>query len=210
MRYFSRVSRAGMVLAFSTVAAVVAMASPATAATTVSATVGPVAVPGVPVNVCVDNGTTTCTPTPAATTVSLAVSATVNPDAITPPTVIPGTCSNGQGVALVVTTGSAGSIISGSVTLAVNGNPTIIPIAVPSTGPNQTVIISACVAPGVGVPTVPGVPGVPALPGVPGVPALPGVPGIPAVPGLISGVLNALLGLLGGVPAAPALPGLPL
>lgn len=173
------------------------------AATTVSATAGPVAIPGVPVNVCVDDGTLTCTPTPASTSVSLTASATVDPAAVTPPTVVPGACSNGQGVALVVTTGSAGTLITGAVTVTVNGTPTIVPIGLPASPPNQTVIISACVAPGVGVPGVPALPGMPA---VPGVPTLPGVP-LPGVGDLLTGLLSSVLGLLGG---APTLPGLPI
>ena len=204
------------ILAVSTVVSALALAGPAQAQpTTVTATVGPVTVPGVPLSVCIQNGATTCTPTPAATTVGLTVSATINAGALTPPTVVPGTCSNGQGVALVVSTGSGGSTISGSVTITVNGNPTVIPISLPPTGPNQTVIVSACVAPGIGVqavpgapgiPGVPGVPSVPGLPGVPGVPSVPGVPGVPGVGGLINGLLNTILGLLGGLPPVPGTP----
>lgn len=181
-------------------AGVLALGAPAGAApTTVSATVGPVAIPGVPVNVCVDNGALTCTPTPVSTSVSLTASATVDPAAVTPPTVVPGACSNGQGVALVVTTGSAGTLISGAVTVTVNGTPTIVPIGLPASPPNQTVIISACVAPGVGVPSVP------AVPAVPGVPTLPGLP-LPGVGGLLTGLLTTVLGLLGGAPTLPGLP----
>lgn len=158
---------------------VLAMASPALAAPiTVTASVGPVSVPGVPLSVCVDDGSPTCVPTPPATTVALTVSVTVNPDAVTLPTVTPGLCSNGQGVALVVTSGSAGGVISGSVTVTVGGTPTVIPIGLTSVPANQTVIVSACVSPGVGLPALPGLPGLPALPGLPGLPALP-LPGLP-------------------------------
>lgn len=136
----------------------VAMASTAMAGTAgattvgVSATVGPVVVPEVPVTVCVDNnGSTTCQSTPSATTVSLAVSASVNSGAVTLPTVTPGTCPLGsQGIALVVTSGSVGTVVSGSVILTVNGTSTTIPVSVPAVGPNQTVTVSACASPGVG------------------------------------------------------------
>lgn len=168
--------------ALSAVVGVAAMAGPAVAAPLmVSATVGPVVVPGVPVNICVNDGTLTCTPTLPATSFALTVSATINPDALTAPTVTPGACSNGQGVALVVTTGSAGTIISGSVTVTVSGTPTVIPLMLPAAPANQTVIISACVAPGVGVPGLPGLPTLPGLPGIPGVPAMPGIPGLPVL-----------------------------
>lgn len=135
---------------------ILAMAGSALAApTTVSATVGPVAVPNAAVSVCVNAD---CTSTPVATTVALTVSVAVNPDAAVLPTVTPGTCSNGQGVALVVTTGSIGTIISGSVVVTVNGTPTVISIPQTPAPANQTVIVSACVSPGVGVPAVPGLP----------------------------------------------------
>lgn len=138
---------------------VLAMTGSAFAApTTVSATVGPVGVPNVAVSVCVNAN---CTSTPVATTVALTVSVTVNPDAVVLPTVTAGTCSNGQGVALVVTTGSIGTIISGSVSVTVNGTPTVIPVPQTPAPANQTVIVGACVSPGIGVPAVPAVPGLP-------------------------------------------------
>lgn len=165
------------VRALATVAAAagaIVLAAPALAhPITVSASVGPVTVPGVPVSVCVDYGTLTCTPTPPVTSVALTASATVDPGAITAPTVTPGMCSNGQGVALVVTSGSAGTVLSGSVTVTVDGTPTVIPIGTPPTPPNQTVIVSACVSPGVGVPALPSLPALPALPTLPALPGLP-------------------------------------
>jgi hypothetical protein len=180
---------------------VLAAAGPAVAQpTTVTATVGPVAIPAVPVSVCVDNGTNKCVQTPPATTVGLTVSTTVDPGAVTPPTILPGACSNGQGVALVVNTGSAGTVISGSVTVTVNGSPAVIPIGLPATPPNQTVIVSACVTPGVGVPATPTLPGLPTSPG------LPNPPGTPDAGGLIAGLVNTILGLLGGGPSLPGIP----
>lgn len=199
------------------------LAAPANAApATVSATVGPVAIPGVPLNVCVNAVTLTCTPTAPAATASLTVSVTVNPAALTAPTIVPGACSTGTGAALVVKTGSLSGVISGLVTVVVNGTPKVIPVTLPSVGPNQTVTVSACTSGGIGVPALPGLPGLPGVPGVPGlpgVPSLPGLPGVPSLPGLpavpglggvIGNVLNALLSLLSGVPSLPGVPGLPI
>src|SRR5262249_23486706 len=130
-----------------------ALAGPASAdPTTVSVTLGPVAIPAVQVNVCTTSmGTMTCTPTPPATTVALTVSATVDPTALTIPTIVPVPCSNGQGEALAVDTGSLGTLISASITITVNGNPTVIPLTLP--GPaNQIIVIGGCAAPGVPLP----------------------------------------------------------
>ncbi len=111
---------------------------------TVAATVGPVPVPAVPVQVCVD---TTCVTGPAATTVALSASATaaldINP-VVVPPTITPGTCAAGTGAALVVNTGTVGATIQGLVRLTVNGTTQTIPIAQTIATPNKTVTISAC------------------------------------------------------------------
>lgn len=135
-----------------TLGGAVALAAPANAAPlTVSATVGPVAIPHVPVSVCVNS---TCVTTPAATTVSLTASVKVNLANLSLPTITPTLCSNGLGVAVVVHTGSlAGGVVTASVTLTVNGVPTTIPLGIPS-GPNQTVTIGACASPGVPLPLV--------------------------------------------------------
>ena len=111
---------------------------------TVSATVGPVPIPAVPVQVCVDN---TCVDGPAATSVALSVSATaaanVNPTVVLP-TITAGTCAAGTGAVLVVNTGSLGAAIQCSVTLTVNGRTQTLPISPTIATPNKTVTVSAC------------------------------------------------------------------
>ncbi len=111
---------------------------------TVKATVGPVSVPAVPVQVCVDD---TCVTGPAATTVTLTASATaavdVNPTVV-PPSITPGTCSAGTGAVLVVNTGSVGATVQGLVKLTVNGTTQTIPISETIATPNKTVTVSAC------------------------------------------------------------------
>jgi hypothetical protein len=132
-----------------------AAASPENGAvpTTMLTMFGPFAVAGVPLNICVDHGTQPCTLTPAAvTSVSLWASATIDPGAPRPPTLVAGACSNGHGVASLITSGSNGSVITGSVVATVNGSQSVFPVAVGATAPDQTVIISACAPPGVGVP----------------------------------------------------------
>ncbi len=111
---------------------------------TVSATVGPVPVPEVPVQICVDG---TCVQGPAATTVTLTASATAGADVnpiVVPPTINPGTCGAGTGAVLVVNTGTLGATIQGLVKLTVNGTTQTIPIAETLATPNRTVTISAC------------------------------------------------------------------
>lgn len=122
--------------------------------TGMSVMTGPVAVPGVPLNICVENGTRGCTAVMPAvvTSVSLLTSATLDPAAPRPPTIVLGACSNGHGVASVITSGSNGTVISGIVFATVNGSQSTFPVSVGATGPDQTVIISACASPGVGVP----------------------------------------------------------
>lgn len=121
--------------------------------TTMLTMFGPVAVPGVPLNICVDNGTHPCTLTPAGvTSVSLWASATIGPGAPRPPTLVSGACSNGHGVASLITSGSNGTVITGTVVATVNGSQIAFPVPVGATAPDQTIIISACAPPGVGVP----------------------------------------------------------
>ena len=130
---------------------VLSLTSPALAATTVSATVGPVPVPAVPVQICVvqtDVGVNECVTGPAAQTLTLTVVVTVGnvTPILIPPTITPAQCPAGtQGVALNVNTGTAGAIISGSVTVVVNGQPVTIPINQTVVGPNQTITVFACV-----------------------------------------------------------------
>ena len=133
------------------------LSSSALAATTITATVGPVPLPGVPVQVCVvqpDAGVNECVTGPGAQTVTLTVVVTVGglTPVIVPPTITPAQCPAGtEGVALKINTGTAAVTISGSVTLIVNGQPTTIPINQTVAGPNQTITVFACagVTPGV-------------------------------------------------------------
>lgn len=135
---------------------VLAFAGSAMAATTVTVTLGPIPVPGVPVQVCVnqtDVPVNECVTGPAAQTVTLTVVAQVGnvTPVLIPPTVVPIPCPAGtEGVALKVNTGSAGATVTGSVTLSVNGMPVTIPINETVVSPNQTVTIFACagVSPG--------------------------------------------------------------
>ncbi|MGH9264502.1 MAG: hypothetical protein ACRD1D_07400 [Acidimicrobiales bacterium] len=166
---------------------------------TVLGTAGPFAVPGVPLDVCFDGATPGCTTTAPATSVSVAAVATIDPAAPVPPTVVPTTCSNGQGGALLVTAGSTGSVVYGSVTVIINGSPTVFSVELPVPAPQQTVLISACAHPGVAVRVAPA-----------GTPAPP-----PAPSGsLVGGLLQSLLGVLGnaltggGSLRAPSLLGL--
>ena len=149
--------------------AVLALAGTASADTGISLTVGPVPVPGVPVQVClnqsdVPGGVNNCVSTPAAQSVSL----TVNVQLATPspvfvlPTITPIPCPSGtQGVAVQILSGSAGVTITGSIAVVLNnGTPVTIPIAQVVAAGGQTVTIFACagVSPGVSLPTLPGLP----------------------------------------------------
>jgi hypothetical protein len=141
---------------------VLALTGSALADTTLTATVGPVAIQGVPVGICVVQGdlpvpVDECLETPPALTVSLRVVVQVptsNPTVV-PPTITPIPCPAGtQGVALRVNTGSGGATIGGTVTVTVivNGLPVTqqIPLDEVVATPNQTVTIYACagLAPG--------------------------------------------------------------
>jgi hypothetical protein len=146
-----------------------ALAGSALADTTITASVGPVAVPVAPVEICVvqtdaPGGADECVTTPEALTVALNVVVHVaTPDAdVVPPTITPAECPAGtEGVALKVNTGGLDAAVGGSVTvtLVVNGNVVTqtIPIDQVVVGPNQTVTVFACagVEPGVPVPGLP-------------------------------------------------------
>lgn len=144
-------------------AALLALAGPAVADTTVQLTVGPVAIPNAPVELCVNQDDVPvgdCVETPPAQSVTLTVIVSVDtPEpVVNPPTITPIACPAGtEGVAVEVFTGSAGATISGFITIVVNGTPTTIPVNEVVAGAGQTVTIFACagVSPGVPVPTVP-------------------------------------------------------
>jgi len=143
-----------LIVAVGTLIGGLAITGSALADTTLTATVGPVTTPGVPVEVCVVQGdvpVNECVQAPGAQTVSLTVVVGVPTPTlvVVPPTITPAQCPAGtQGVALKVNTGSAGATIGGSVTvtLVVNGVPTTqtIPINQVVAGPTQTVTVLAC------------------------------------------------------------------
>ena len=126
--------------------AVVPAVTGVAATTTVSASAGPVTVPGVPLSVCVNGH---CVSTPAAQTVSLSITATAtNNPVVVPPLVVPVACPPGQrGVGFAVSSISGGTVsVSGAVIVSVNGTPTAIPVG-PISGPavpGQTTTITAC------------------------------------------------------------------
>ena len=156
----TQTASAASVPATTTPAGAALSAPPTVPANTIAGTAGPVAVPGTALTLCVltssSTSGSTCSQTPAATNVTLTAFATIAPGAVAPPTIAAGVCSNGQGVALVVTSGSSDTTITGAATVTVGGTPTVVPLSLPPTPPNQTVLISACVAPGFGALPVPG------------------------------------------------------
>ena len=158
--------------------------------TGLSVMTGPVPLPGAPLNICVENGARGCTVvTPIATTsVSLLTSATLDSAALRPPTIVLGACSNGQGVASVINSGSNGTVITATVFATVNGSQSAIPVTVGAAVPDQTVIVSACVSPGIGV-------------------QIPQAGTQPMLDGLLGTVSNSVAGLLGVLSADSGLLG---
>ena len=139
-------------------AAVLALAGPALADTTVKLTVGPVPVPKVPVKVCIETDGADpldeCVTTPAGDSVSLTIKARVKSvdPVVVKPSVTPVACPAGtNGVAAKVVTGSAETAIGGFVKVKVNGTTTKVPVDQVVAGANQTVTVFACagVSPGV-------------------------------------------------------------
>lgn len=150
---------------------------------TVSGSVGPVAVPNVPVQVCVG---TTCQNAPALSTVGLAVTASADAGGALP-TITPSSCSSGSGAVLVVKGGSTATTVGGTVngTLS-NGSAFTQPIGPVTVAPNGTTTVGACTT------TAPGLP-------VP----VPGLPSLPSPAGLLGLILNLVTSLLGGLPGLP-------
>lgn len=159
-----------------------AVAGPVSAET-VSATVNPVPVGNVPVQVCVN---TTCTNTPPLSTVGLNATATAN-NATSLPVITPGTCASGTGGTLVVEGGSSGATVEGVVTGTLpDGSGFSQPIPPVTVAPGGTTTISACTT------------SAPSLPPLPGLPPPPGLPPTPSPAGLIGLILNLITSLLGG------------
>ncbi len=169
---------AGAVLGASLAVAGAAQAEPQS----ISGSVGPVPVPNVPVQVCVDS---TCEQTPALGSVGLTVNAAANGTGVLP-TVVPGSCPSGTGAALVVTGGAAGAVVTGTVKVTLpNGTQFEQPIGAPiNVAPNTTTTVSACTAAANGLPAPGGAPG---------------VPGIGGVLGLLGSVLQTVVSLVGGL-----------
>ena len=158
-----KLRRFSLVTSVAAAVMLIAMSGQALAVTkTLSASLGPIPLPNVPAQVCVDG---TCQSTPALSEVLLDVRVRVDVDAGTLPTITPGTCPAGQtGLALVITTGTTGVTVSGSVTGKLpNGAPINIPVGPITVGAmGQTVTIRVCTTTA-GVPALPGLPGLPAL-----------------------------------------------
>lgn len=160
-----KLRRFSLVTSVAAAVMLIAMSGQALAVTkTVSASVGPVPLPNVPAQVCVDN---VCQSTPALTAVSLKVSAKVEVADLVGalPTITPGTCPQGQtGVALAIKTGTTSVTVTGLVMGSLpNGAPINIPVGPITVGAmGQTVTISVCTTTA-GVPALPGLPGLPVL-----------------------------------------------
>ena len=138
------------VLALAAVFGLFGLAGPASAATSITATVGPVLVPGVPVSACIASSSppvNECVSTPPAQTVTLGVTVTLNTVSalIGLPTITPVACPAGtSGVALKVNAGSDSVTVSGSVTVTVNGAPTTIALDPTVAVAGKTVTLYAC------------------------------------------------------------------
>lgn len=109
--------------------------------TVVSVGAGPVPVPNVPVEACVDDE---CESTPALSSVSLDVEASSDVTS-TPPTITPGTCASGTGIAFVVQTGSDQATVRGEVSGTLPDgslfSEPVGPVTVPA---DESATVSAC------------------------------------------------------------------
>ena len=111
---------------------------------TVSAYVGPVPVPNVPVRVCVGS---VCQDTPPLKSVFLVVAVTTETGAVSP-TITPGGCGSGQGGTLTVSSGSNSALISGYVNGTMrDGSAFLRPLPAATVGANTTTVVSACAPP---------------------------------------------------------------
>jgi hypothetical protein len=158
------------------------------AQTPVSGSAGPIPLPNVPVQICVNN---TCQSTPPLSSVSLNATATPNATGGLP-TITPGLCTSGIGPTLTVKTGSTPATLAGTVSGTLpNGTAfsrTLDSLTIPANG---TGTVSACTS---------------VTPPVP----VPPVPPLPGAGGLLDVILNLLKSLLGGlVPGLPGVPGVP-
>jgi hypothetical protein len=112
----------------------------------VTAAVGPIPLPKVPLKVCVG---TTCVATPAATSLKLDIGVKVGAPGLVllPPTVLPVPCPGGAlGAGVRVTAGSAGAVLSGKVTVTANGAPpVVVPLDRTLAPSSPPLTINACV-----------------------------------------------------------------
>jgi hypothetical protein len=136
-------------VAMATLGCCLALSGTAFADSTVSATVGPVAIPSVPLSVCVTApGLNKCIPTPAVKSVTLKVTATaLNPSVgATPPTITKIPCPAGtNGAAAEIATGSSSVSVGGSVSATLSPLPPItVPLVPTVAAPGKTVKLYAC------------------------------------------------------------------
>jgi hypothetical protein len=112
----------------------------------VKATVGPIPLPKVPLQVCVGS---TCVDTPAATSLKLDIGVKVATPGLVlvPPTVLPVPCPGGAlGAGVKVTAGSAGAVLSGKVTVTASGAPpVVVPLDKTLAAGSPPLTINACV-----------------------------------------------------------------
>ena len=135
-----------LVLTSLAVGALVASVSTAAASPiTISAVAGPIALPSVPVVVCVTPGPG-CVSTPSATSITVAGTLTVDVGSGLP-TITPGLCPAGQiGAVLVVSSGTDSVTLSGSATVTPTSlhAPLVVPIGPIMLVPGATSTVSAC------------------------------------------------------------------
>lgn len=141
---------AGSSAAVVAAAASIALSSPALATSTISDTAGPVSFAAAPVAVCLQSDTAQdCVETQPGTTAEIMVSVTARKD-VGPgdvaPSISAGTCS-GDGVALMVDTGSTGAVITGLAAVMVDGGTEIFSMGPMLAPASQQVHAGACAVP---------------------------------------------------------------
>jgi hypothetical protein len=124
-----------------------ALTGTAFAAATASTTIGPIAIPSVPLSLCVTApGVDKCVPTASATSVTLNVSATAPAVGATAPTITKIPCPAGtSGAAAEVAAGASTVTVTGAVSVTVTGlSPITLPVAPAVAAPGKTVKVYAC------------------------------------------------------------------
>lgn len=144
----NRARRYSLAAAIAGVVMLIGMTGQALALTkTISASAGPVPLPNVPVEVCVDDD---CVTTPDLKAVSLELTVPLELNLGSLPLITSGTCPEGEtGVVLKVTTGTTSVKASGLVTGTLpTGDSIMIPVGPISISPSGTVTVSVCAAVG--------------------------------------------------------------